>query len=179
MPRPLDTVVSPDFSNGGFVNSNDVRLSPMVPKPKAMIVFTRHLRRLRCPRQGAGQGVPCGDGGFFCARRCAGAEKRCWQLAAAWLGLKVGDEDIITPYNEDYDDNTINKLDKTFVLELARLNMISKATALVQLKKLGTLPEDFEPDDEQDKVAQELMTNGGASGANSLLNSLGLGGGSI
>lgn len=113
------------------------------------------------------------------ARRCANAEKRCWQLAAAWLGLKVGDDDIITPYNEDYDDNAINKLDKTFVLELARLNMISKATALVQLKNLGTLPEDFEPDDEQDKVAREVMVNGGASGANSLLNSLGLGGRSL
>lgn len=111
------------------------------------------------------------------ARRCANTEKRCWQLAAAWLGLKVGDDDITTPYNEDYDDNAINKLDKTFVLELARLNMISKATALTQLMKLGTLPEDFEPDEEQTKLAQELMTNAGQNGANSLLNSLGLGGG--
>ncbi len=109
------------------------------------------------------------------ARRCASAEKRCWQLAAKWLELKVGDDEIITPYNEDYDDNAINKLDKTFVLELARLNMISKATALVQLKKLGTLPEDFEPDEEPAKIAQELMTNAGASGAKSLFDSLGAG----
>lgn len=113
------------------------------------------------------------------ARRCASAEKRCWQLAAKWLDLKVGDDEIITPYNEDYDDNTINKLDKTFVLELARLNMISKATALVQLKKLGTLPEDFEPDEEQNKVAQELMTNAGPNGGSGLLERFGFGAGGI
>lgn len=113
------------------------------------------------------------------ARRCASAEKRCWQLAAKWLELKVSDDEIITPYNEDYDDNTINKLDKTFVLELARLNMISKATALVQLKKLGTLPEDFEPDEEQTKIAQELMTNAGANGGSGLLERFGFGAGGI
>lgn len=113
------------------------------------------------------------------ARRCASAEKRCWQLAARWLELKVGDDEIITPYNEDYDDNAINKLDKTFVLELARLNMISKATALVQLKKLGTLPEDFEPDEEQAKIAQELMTNAGPNVGSGLLQNLGFGVGGI
>lgn len=113
------------------------------------------------------------------ARRCAAAEKRCWMLAAKWLGLKVGDDEIITPYNEDYDDNAINKLDKTFVLELARLNMISKATALVQLKKLGTLPEDFEPDEEQTKIAQELMTNAGPNVGSGLLQNLGFGVGGI
>ncbi len=113
------------------------------------------------------------------ARRCAAAEKRCWQLAARWLELKVGDDEIITPYNEDYDDNAINKLDKTFVLELARLNMISKATALVQLKKLGTLPEDFEPDEEQAKIAQELMTNAGPNVGSGLLQNLGFGAGGI
>lgn len=113
------------------------------------------------------------------ARRCASAEKRCWQLAAKWLELKVGDDEIITPYNEDYDDNAINKLDKTFVLELARLNMISKATALVQLKKLGTLPKDFEPDEEQAKIAQELMTNAGPNVGSGLLQNLGFGVGGI
>lgn len=113
------------------------------------------------------------------ARRCASAEKRCWQLAARWLDLKVGDDEIITPYNEDYDDNTINKLDKTFVLELARLSMISKATALVQLKNLGTLPEDFEPDEEQAKIAQELMTNAGPNGGSGLLERFGFGAGGI
>lgn len=113
------------------------------------------------------------------ARRCASAEKRCWQLAAKWLELKVGDDEIITPYNEDYDDNAINKLDKTFVLELARLNMISKATALVQLKKLGTLPEDFEPDEEQNKIMQELMTNAGPNVGSGLLQNLGFGVGGI
>lgn len=113
------------------------------------------------------------------ARRCAAAEKRCWMLAAKWLGLKVGDDEIITPYNEDYDDNAINKLDKAFVLELARLNMISKTTALVQLKKLGTLPEDFEPDEEQTKIAQELMTNAGPNVGSGLLQNLGFGVGGI
>ena len=36
------------------------------------------------------------------ARRCAAAEKRCWMLAAEWLGMKsVADDAILTPYNED------------------------------------------------------------------------------
>lgn len=113
------------------------------------------------------------------ARRCASAEKRCWQLAAKWLKLKAGDDEIITPYKENYDDNTVNKLDKTFVLELTRLNMISKATALVQLKKLGTLPEDFEPDEEQAKIAQELMTNAGDNAGSGILQRFGFGAGGI
>lgn len=114
------------------------------------------------------------------ARRCAAAEKRCWMLAAAWLGMKnVADDAILTPYNEDYSEDSTNKLDKAFVLELARLNMISKATALVQLKKLGTLPEDFEPDEEPAKVAQELMTNAGPNVGSGLLQNLGFGVGGI
>lgn len=113
------------------------------------------------------------------AQRCAAAENRCWQLSAKWLELKVGDGEIVTPYNENYDDNTVNKLDKTFVLELARLNMISKETALVQLKKLGTLPENFEPDEESTKIAQELMTNAGANAGSGILQRFGFGAGGI
>ncbi len=109
------------------------------------------------------------------ARRCAAAEKRCWMLAAAWLGMKnVADDAILTPYNEDYSEDSTNMLDKAFVLELERLKIISKLTAMMMLKKLGTLPEDFEPDEEKTKIAQELMTNAGASGASSLLDGLGL-----
>lgn len=109
------------------------------------------------------------------ARRCASAEKRCWQLAAAWLGMKnVADDAILTPYNEDYSEDSTNMLDKAFVLELTRLNVISKVTALELLMKTGTLPEDFDPAAEADKVAQGVLTNAGQNGASSLLDGLGL-----
>lgn len=50
-------------------------------------------------------------------------------LAAAWLGMKnVADDAILTPYNEDYSEDSTNMLDKAFVLELTRLNVISKVT---------------------------------------------------
>lgn len=59
-------------------------------------------------------------------------------LAAAWLGMKnVADDAILTPYNEDYSEDSTNMLDKAFVLELTRLNVISKATALELLMKRG------------------------------------------
>lgn len=109
------------------------------------------------------------------ARRCAAAEKRCWMLAAAWLGMKnVADDAILTPYNEDYSEDSTNMLDKAFVLELTRLNVISKVTALDLLMKTGTLPEDFDPAAEADKVAQGVLTNAGQNGASSLLDGLGL-----
>lgn len=103
------------------------------------------------------------------ARRCAAAEKRCWMLAAAWLGMKnVADDAILTPYNEDYSEDSTNMLDKAFVLELTRLNVISKVTALELLMKTGTLPEDFDPAAEADKVAQGVLTNAGQNGVNNL-----------
>ena len=109
------------------------------------------------------------------ARRCAAAEKRCWMLAAAWLGMKnVADDAILTPYNEDYSEDSTNMLDKAFVLELTRLNVISKVTALELLMKTGTLPEDFDPAAEADKVAQGVLTNAGQNGASNLLDGLGL-----
>ena len=109
------------------------------------------------------------------ARRCAAAEKRCWMLAAAWLGMKnVADDAILTPYNEDYSEDSTNMLDKAFVLELTRLNVISKVTALELLMKTGTLPEDFDPAAEADRVAQGVLTNAGQNGAYSLLDGLGL-----
>lgn len=103
------------------------------------------------------------------ARRCAAAEKRCWMLAAAWLGMKnVADDAILTPYNEDYSEDSTNMLDKAFVLELARLNVISKVTALELLMKTGTLPEDFDPKKEAELVAQGILTNAGQNGVNNL-----------
>ena len=103
------------------------------------------------------------------ARRCAAAEKRCWLLASAWLGMKnVADDAILTPYNEDYSEDSTNMLDKAFVLELTRLNVISKVTALELLMKTGTLPEDFDPAAEADRVAQGVLTNAGQNGANAL-----------
>lgn len=107
------------------------------------------------------------------ARRCAAAEKRCWMLAAAWLGMKsVADDAILAPYCEDYSEDATNVLDKAFVLELARLNVISKLTALELLKQVGTLPEDFDPAAEADKVAQGVLTNAGQNGVNNLSNLL-------
>ena len=103
------------------------------------------------------------------ARRCAAAEKRCWMLAAAWLGMKnVADDAILAPYCEDYSEDATNVLDKVFILELTRLNVISKLTALKLLKQVGTLPEDFDPAAEADKVAQGVLTNAGQNGANAL-----------
>ncbi len=103
------------------------------------------------------------------ARRCASAEKRCWMLAAAWLGMKnVADDAILTPYNEDYSEDSTNMLDKAFVLELTRLNVISKVTALELLMKTGTLPEDFDPKKEAELVAQGILTNAGQNGVNNL-----------
>ena len=40
--------------------------------------------------------------------------------------------------------------------------------------KTGTLPEDFDPAAEADKVAQGVLTNAGQNGASNLLNGLGL-----
>lgn len=107
------------------------------------------------------------------ARRCAAAEKRCWMLAAAWLGMKnVADDAILTPYNEDYSEDSTNMLDKAFVLELARLNVISKVTALELLMKTGTLPEDFDPEKESENVAKDILTNAGQNGVNKLSDAL-------
>ena len=107
------------------------------------------------------------------ARRCAAAEKRCWMLAAAWLGMKnVADDAILTPYNEDYSEDSTNMLDKAFVLELTRLNVISKVTALELLMKTGTLPEDFDPEKESENVAKDILTNAGQNGVNKLSDAL-------
>ena len=102
----------------------------------------------------------------------AAAEKRCWQMAAAWLGLSVADDEIRTPYREEYSGNGTNILDKAFVLELARLNMISKATALEQLRRIGTLPEGFDAEDEAVRVAREIGANAGNGFGGSLMDRL-------
>lgn len=107
------------------------------------------------------------------ARRCAAAEKRCWMLAAAWLGMEnVADDAILTPYNEDYSEDSTNILDKAFVLELTRLNVISKVTALELLKGVGTLPDDFDPEKEAENVAKDILTNAGQNGVNKLSDAL-------
>ena len=108
------------------------------------------------------------------ARRCAAAEKQCWTLAARWLGMEPGPDEMQTPYNEDYSDADTNRLDRPFVLELARLQMISKATALNMLKSIGTLPQDFDVEEEMVKVAQGLMANAGPGTGGSLLSQLGV-----
>ncbi len=103
------------------------------------------------------------------ARRCGSAEKRCWRYAAAWLGMKnVADDAILTPYNEDYSEDKTNVLDKAFILELTRLNIISKLTALKQLQQIGTLPENFDPEKESENVAKDVLTNAGQNGVNKL-----------
>lgn len=85
------------------------------------------------------------------ARRCANAERKCWELAYKWLnnGDQPEREAISTPYNEDYSVDAMYKLDRMYLLEMLQAGAISNETYLELLQKIGSLGEDFD-------VAQEV-----------------------
>ncbi|WP_304736865.1 DUF4055 domain-containing protein [uncultured Desulfovibrio sp.] len=61
-----------------------------------------------------------------------------------------------------------NSLDAQFLLEMRRAGEISRETYLNLVKGLGIFPDDFDVQGEADRLAQELMVNGGQAGVTKL-----------
>lgn len=95
--------------------------------------------------------------------------ENCMKYVALWWGESDGPS---VKVNTDF----ANALDASFLLEMRRANEISRETFLGLVKGLGILPDDFDVTGEAEKMAQELMVNGGANGVTGLAQRLGVGG---
>ena len=79
--------------------------------------------------------------------------ENCFRFAALWLRQKDGPSVIV---NTDF----ANATDVAILLELQKAGIISANTLLNLVKGKGLLPDDFIPEDEAAKIANELMANG-------------------
>ncbi len=88
------------------------------------------------------------------ARRCANAERKCWELAYKWLnnGQAPKREEVATPYNEDYSVDAMYKLDRMYLLEMLKAGAISNETYLELLQKIGSLGDDFDVAGETERL---------------------------
>ncbi len=102
------------------------------------------------------------------ARRCENAERKCWDYAYRWLnnGSAPADGEIETKYNEDYTVNQIEKLDRAYLLEMYRSGVISKQTYFEMMKDIGTLPTDFNAEEELRRIESDMKSGIGPSGTN-------------
>lgn len=101
------------------------------------------------------------------ARRCAGAEKACWLLAAKWLGLDADSlvDKIDTEYNENYSvDNIERTLDRDFLLRMYSDKTMSRQTVLEMLKEIGVLPPTFDTEEETARLSRETVGEPGPIG---------------
>ena len=91
------------------------------------------------------------------ARRCASAERKCWELAWKWLnnGRAPQADAIACPYNEDYSVKDAERLDRQYLLEMLRIGAISRETYLKLLLDMGCLPEGFDPEAEMSLLEME------------------------
>lgn len=102
------------------------------------------------------------------ARRCANAERQCWELAYKWLnnGRSPKAEAIATPYNEDYSIKDQERLDREYLLEMLRAGAISGESYLDLLLDMGCLPEGFDPGREMSRL--EMAEKGDSEAARKL-----------
>lgn len=83
------------------------------------------------------------------------------RFVALWRGLDDGPS---VKVNTEF----ANSLDAQFLLEMRRAGEISRETYLNLVKGLGIFPDDFDVQGEADRLAQELMVNGGQAGVTKL-----------
>lgn len=95
------------------------------------------------------------------ARRSANSERKCFELAYKWLtgGADISQEELQTPYNEDYSIGEMEKLDRAYLMEMYNSGAISRASYLELLQKLGVIGEDFDIEGESARI--ELQAKGG------------------
>lgn len=100
------------------------------------------------------------------ARRCANAERKCFELAYKWLhnGKEPTKDAIVTPYNEDYSLGEMEKLDRAYLLQMFTSNAISQETYLKLLQKLGVMDADFDVDDALASMSRQIKDSEGPSG---------------
>lgn len=89
------------------------------------------------------------------------------KYVALWWGESDGPSVKI---NTDF----ANALDASFLLEMRRAGEISRETFLGMVKGMGILPDDFDVQEEANKLARDLMVNGGATGVTGLAQRLGI-----
>lgn len=87
--------------------------------------------------------------------------ENCMKYVAMWWDMEDGPS---VKVNTEF----ANAIDAAFLLEMRRAGEISQETFLGLVKGLGILPDDFAPEDEADRIARDLMMNGGANGVASL-----------
>lgn len=89
------------------------------------------------------------------------------KYVALWWGESDGPSVKI---NTDF----ANAMDASFLLEMRRATEISRETFLGLVKGMGILPDDFSVEEEANKLARDLMVNGGATGVTGLAQRLGI-----
>lgn len=94
--------------------------------------------------------------------------ENCMKYVALWWGESDGPSVKI---NTDF----ANALDASFLLEMRRAGEISRETFLGMVKGMGILPDDFDVQEEANKLARDLMVNGGPGGVTGLAQRLGVG----
>lgn len=100
------------------------------------------------------------------ARRCGGAERKCWELAYKWLnnGKEPKEGDIETPYNEDYSVKDVEKIDRDYLMEMYRGGVISRQTFFEMLQEIGGLPANYLVKDEARRIEQDRKADEGPTG---------------
>lgn len=87
--------------------------------------------------------------------------ENCMRCAALWQGMEDGPS---VKVNTEF----ANSIDAQFLLEMRRAGEISRETYLGLVKGLGILPDDFTPEEEAERLAREMMVNGGTAGVTKL-----------
>lgn len=96
------------------------------------------------------------------ARSMAEIERRCWELAAAWAGVK--DAAVEVAYRDDFDEQQITgDLLRSFS-EMRRNGDISRETLWQMLAKLRALPSEFDATEEAARLEQEARQAAGPVG---------------
>lgn len=100
------------------------------------------------------------------ARRCANAEKRCFEMAYKWLqnGRQPEPDTILCPYNEDYSLGEMEKLDRAYLLQMFTSDAISQETYLKLLQQLNVLNADFDVKEALASASREIKDSEGPSG---------------
>jgi hypothetical protein len=87
------------------------------------------------------------------ARNCEAGEEQCWGLAAAWMNAEGAEIEIT--YDKDFNEDDISEqLMKSFV-DIRRNRDLSRETFLRLLHQWGWMPEDFDVEQEIDRIAEE------------------------
>jgi hypothetical protein len=91
------------------------------------------------------------------ARNCEAGEEQCWQLAAAWMNTE-GTEIEVT-YDKDFNEDDISDRLLKFLVDVRRKPDLSRETFLRLLHQWGWMPEDFDVEEEMDRIRNEQRSN--------------------